>query len=71
MKSLAYIHDLRSPGKRTKLRNEPTKPNIWNRRFQNLIREANIEQFKAQVNDYEEHDLLWIKLFISLPTMIC
>ena len=31
-----------------------SRPDIWNRRFQNPLRQANIEQFKAQVNAYEE-----------------
>ena len=54
VESLDYINDLEPPGKRRKLRNAPSRPDIWNRRFQNPLRQANIEQFKAKVNAYEE-----------------
>ena len=48
------VSDLSSPGKGRKLRDEGSKPDIWNRRFQNPIRQENVEQFKAEVNAYEE-----------------
>ena len=48
------VSDLSPPGKRRKLRDEHSKPDIWNRRFQNPIRQENVEQFKANVNAYEE-----------------
>ena len=32
----------------------PSKLDIWNRRFQNPIRQENVELFKAKVNAYEE-----------------
>ena len=54
MESLDYINDLGPPGKRRKLRDARSGPDIWNSRFQNPLRKANIEQFKAKVNDYEE-----------------
>ena len=54
VESLDYINDLGPPGKRRKLRDARSKPDIWNRRFQNPLRQANIEQFKAKVNAYEE-----------------
>ena len=50
-------HDHGPPGKRRKLRDECSRPDIWNRRFQDPLRRANIEQFKAKVNDYEEQGL--------------
>ena len=48
------VSDLSPPGKRRKLRDERSKLDIWNRRFQNPIRQENVEQFKAKVNAYEE-----------------
>ena len=54
VESLDYINDLGPPGKRRKLRDARSRPDIWNRRFQNPLRQANIEQFKAKVNAYEE-----------------
>ena len=54
VESLDYINDFGPPGKRRKLRDASSRPDIWNRRFQNPLRKANIEQFKAKVNDYEE-----------------
>ena len=51
---LDYINDLGPPGKRRKLRDARSRPDIWNRTFQNPRRQANIEQFKAKVNAYEE-----------------
>ena len=54
VESLDYINDLGPPGKRRKLRDARSRPDIWNRRFQNQLRQANIEQFKAKVNAYEE-----------------
>ena len=48
------VSDLSPPGKRRKLRDEHSIPYIWNRRFQNPIRQENVEQFKAEVNAYEE-----------------
>ena len=52
--SLDYINEHRPPGKRRKLRDARSRPDIWNRRFQNPFRKANIEQLKAKVNAYEE-----------------
>ena len=54
MDSLDYINEHGPPGKRVKLRDAWNRPYIWNRRLQNLLRKANIEQLKAKVNDYEE-----------------
>ena len=54
VESLDYINEHVPPGKRRKLRDAHSRPDIWNRRFQNPLRKANIEQFKAKVNDYEE-----------------
>ena len=54
VESLDYINDLGPPGKRSKLRDARSRPDIWNRRFQNPLRQANIEQFKAKENVYEE-----------------
>ena len=48
VESLDYIRSIR------KQRDERSKLNIWNRRFQNPIRQENVEQFKAKVNAYEE-----------------
>ena len=59
--SLDYINDLGPPGKRRKLRDAHSRPDIWNRRFQNPLRQANIEQFKAKVNAYEEQGVTWEK----------
>ena len=47
VESLDYINDLGPPGKRRKLRDACSRPDIWNRGFQNPLRQANIEQFKA------------------------
>ena len=52
--SIDDIHELGTPGKRRKLRDERSRPDIWNRRFQDPLRRDNIEQFKAKVNDYKE-----------------
>ena len=54
MEFLDYKSDISPPIKRRKLRIEQSKPHIWNRRFQNPIRQENVEQFKDKVNDYEE-----------------
>ena len=54
VESLDYINDLGPPGKRRILRDARSRHNILNRRFQNPLRQANIEQFKAKVNAYEE-----------------
>ena len=48
------VSELSPPGKRRKLRDERSKLDIWNMRFQNPIRQENVEQFKAKVNAYEE-----------------
>ena len=48
VESLDYIGSIR------KQRDERSKLDIWNRRFQNPIRQENVEQFKAKVNAYEE-----------------
>ena len=66
-----YIYDLGPPGKRRKLRDAHSRPDIWNRRFQNPLRQANIEQFKAKVNAYEEQGFTLEKLSILLPMMNC
>ena len=47
-------HDPGPPGKRRKLRNERSRPDIWNRRFKDPLRMDNIEHFKAKVKGYEE-----------------
>ena len=49
------MSDLSPLGKRRKLNSKHSKPDIWNRRFQNPIRQENVEQFKVKVNGYEEH----------------
>ena len=54
VESLDYTRDLRPPTNRRKLRIERSKPDIWNKRFQKPIRQENVEQFKAKLNDYEE-----------------
>ena len=56
VESLDYINDLGPPGKQRKLRDARSRPDIWNRRFIciHTFRQANIEQFKAKVNAYEE-----------------
>ena len=59
--SIDDIHDHGPPGKRRKLRDERSRPDIWNRRFQDPLRRANIEQFKAKVNSYEEQGLTFDK----------
>ena len=41
------LSDLSPPGKRRKLRDARSKPDIWSKRFQNTIRQENVEQFKA------------------------
>ena len=45
--SIDDIHELGPPCKRRKLRDERSRPDIWNRRFQDPLRHANIEQFKT------------------------
>ena len=54
-----FISNFRPPGKRRKmvLNEERSRHNIWNRRFQDPIRQANIDQFKTKVISYEEHTL--------------
>ena len=47
-------HDPGPPGKRRKLRDERSRLDIWNRRFKDPLRRANIEHFKAKVKGYEE-----------------
>ena len=54
MDSLDYINEHGPPGKRRKLRDARSRPDIWNRRVQIPLRKANIEQLKAKLNDYEE-----------------
>ena len=51
-----FINNLGPPGKRRKveLNEECSLHGIWNRRFQDPLRQANIEQFKTKVNRYEE-----------------
>ena len=61
--SLEYMQELGPPGKRIKLRDVHSRPDIWNRRFQNPLRQANIEQFKSKVNAYEEQDFTLDKAF--------
>ena len=65
------VSDLCPPGKQRKLRDERSKPDIWNRRFQNPIRQENVEQFKAKVNDYEEVGFSSDKAIHLTPMMIC
>ena len=52
--SIDDTHDPGPPGKRRKLRDERSRLDIWNRRFKDPLRRANIEHFKAKVKDYEE-----------------
>ena len=59
--SIDDIHELGNPGKRIKLRDERSRPDIWNRRFQDPLRRDNIEQFKAKVNDYKEQGFTFDK----------
>ena len=63
VESLEYMQELGPPGKRIKLRDVHSRPDRWNRRFQNPLRQANIEQFKAKVNAYEEQDFTLDKAF--------
>ena len=51
-----FINNLGPPGKRRKveLNEECSCHCIWNRRFQDPLRQANTEQFKTRVNRYEE-----------------
>ena len=59
--SINDIHDHGPPCKPRKLRDDCLRPDIWNRRFQDPLRRANIEQFKAKVNSYEEQGLTFDK----------
>ena len=61
VESLDYKNDLGPPGKRRKLRDARSRPDIWNRRFQNPLRQANIKQFKAKVNAYVEQGFTFEK----------
>ena len=54
VESIDDMHDPGPPGKRRKLRDERSRPDIWNRRFKDPLRRANIEQFKAKVKGYGE-----------------
>ena len=63
VESLEYMQELGPPGKRIKLRDVCSRPDIWNRRFQNPLRQANMEQFKSKVNDYEEQGFTLDKAF--------
>ena len=51
-----FINNLVPPGKRRKmeLNEERSCHNIWNRRFQDTLRQAHIEQFKTKVKSYDE-----------------
>ena len=51
-----FINNLGPPGKRRKveLNEQRSRHGIWNHRFQDTLRQANIEQFKTKVNRYEE-----------------
>ena len=42
------------PGKRRKVKDN-SRSDIWSRRFQDHLRQANKERFKANVNDYAEN----------------
>ena len=55
------VSDLSPPGKLIKLRDERSNTDIWNRSFQNLITQENVQQFKAKVNAYEEWGFSWDK----------
>ena len=57
MESLDYNNDVGPPGKQRRLRDARCRPDIWERRYQNLFRKANREQLKAKVNEYEEQGL--------------
>ena len=54
VESIDDTHDPGPPGKRRKLSDERSRLDIWNRRFKDPLRHANIEQFKAKVKGYEE-----------------
>ena len=54
VESIDDTHDPGPPGKRRKLRNERSRPDIWNRRFKDPLRRDNIDHFKAKVKGYEE-----------------
>ena len=45
--------DIGPPGKRRKVKDN-SRSDIWSRRFQDPLRQANKERFKANVNDYAE-----------------
>ena len=51
-----FINNLGPPGKRRKmeLNEERSRHDIWNRRFQDPVRQANIKQFKTKAKSYEE-----------------
>ena len=51
-----FINNLRPNGKRRKveLNEERSRNGLWNRRFQDPLRQANVEQFKTKVNRHEE-----------------
>ena len=51
-----FINNLGPPGKRRKaeLNEERSRHGIWNRRFQDPLSQANIEQFKTKLNRHEE-----------------
>ena len=55
VESIDDTHDPGPQGKRRKLGNERSRPDIWNRRFKDPLRRDNIEYFKAKVKGYEEH----------------
>ena len=54
VESIDDTHDPGPAGKRRKLRNERSRPDIWNRRFKDPLRMDNIEHFKAKVKGYVE-----------------
>ena len=62
--SIDDIHDDGPLGKRRKLRHERSRPVIWNRTFQDPLRWANTEQFKAKVNGYENQGLTFDKVVL-------
>ena len=61
VRSIDDIHELGPPGKPRKLRDKRSRPEIWNRKFQDPLMHANIEQFKAKVYDYEEQGFTFDK----------
>ena len=60
VESLDYINDLRPPGKRRKFRDAGSRPDICNRRFENPLRQANINNVM---------DIAFMSLQCIMPTI--